>query len=89
MIGESGNLVKCRSRHRLALNGVFMKSQPLALALAFICMGMLILFYFVASWATENRRQEFAAIMESNKDISKMLFNCVPVDKQGSRPDNP
>lgn len=56
-----------------------MKSQPLALALAICNMALLGLFFYVAQWAGTNRSMEFQAILEMQKDVNKLLYNCTPI----------
>lgn len=66
-------------------SGIFMnimKDQPLALALCLMNLCLMALFFYIAQQATGNRRAEFQAIMDNNKEISKLLFNCVPVGQQ-------
>jgi hypothetical protein len=55
-----------------------MKGQPLALALAVCNVMLLTIFFYVAHLASTNRRAEFASIMEMQKEVQKLLYNCTP-----------
>lgn len=55
-----------------------MKSQPLALALVACNLTLLGLFFYVASWAGNNRASEFTAIMAANKEVQQLLYRCTP-----------
>lgn len=56
-----------------------MKSQPLALALALCNLTLLALFFYIAHWSGSNRAMEFKALLESNKEVQKLLYNCTPL----------
>lgn len=56
-----------------------MRGQPLALALAVMNMILLALFFFIAKTASENRRYEFNSILETQKEVQKLLYNCTPL----------
>jgi hypothetical protein len=56
-----------------------MKSQPLALALVACNLTLLALFFYVASYAGSNRSNEFKAIMEMQREVQKLLYNCTPI----------
>ena len=58
-----------------------MKSQPLALGLLICNMMLLVLFFYIAKVATENRRFEFTTLQDSQKEIHQMLYNCTPNPK--------
>ena len=60
-----------------------MKGNPLALALAVSQILVLLLFFYIASWAGDNRKSEFAALQEMQREVQKMLFNCTPTRPQG------
>jgi len=60
-----------------------MKSQPLALALVACNLTLLALFFYVSSWAGSNRSNEFKAIMEMQKEVQKLLYNCTPTRPNG------
>lgn len=55
-----------------------MKSQPLALALVACNVLLLGLFFYVSSWAGSNRSAEFKSIMEMQREVQKLLYNCNP-----------
>lgn len=55
-----------------------MKSQPLALALVVMNVGLLVLLYYVASTSAAWREKEFTMIMQSQKDAQILLSQCVP-----------
>lgn len=55
-----------------------MRDQPLALALAICNIALLALFYYVASWAGNNRADEFKAIMAMQREVQQLLYTCVP-----------
>lgn len=55
-----------------------MKSQPLALALVACNLTLLALFFYVAHWSGTNRSTEFKAIMEMQREVQKLLYNCTP-----------
>lgn len=59
-----------------------MKDQPLSLALVIMNLVLLLLFFYIAKVATENRRSEFQILQENQKEVNKLLFNCVPVERE-------
>lgn len=65
-----------------------MKTQPLALALAVMNIMLMGLFFYIAQWAGSNRQREFEMLMESNKEVQKLLYQCTPIKLQSdeSRP---
>lgn len=66
--------------------GIFMtvmKDQPLALALVVCNILLLALFFYVAKQASANRAHEFQLVLEAQKDVQKLLYNCVPADRRG------
>jgi hypothetical protein len=56
-----------------------MKEQPLALALCVMNIMLMALFFYIAQHASENRRREFDALQESQKEVNKLLYNCTPL----------
>lgn len=55
-----------------------MKDQPLSLALAIMNLCLLALFYYIAQVASSNRRFEFQALQDGQREINKLLYNCTP-----------
>lgn len=60
-----------------------MKGQPLALALVICNIMLLVLFFYVARWAGTNRSDEFKAIMEMQREVQMLLYNCTPTRPNG------
>lgn len=60
-----------------------MRGNPLALALVMCNLALLGLFFYVAHWSGTNRAAEFRAIMESNREVQKLLYNCTPNNPRG------
>jgi hypothetical protein len=56
-----------------------MADQPLALALVICNILLLALFFYVAHWAGSNRANEFQSILEMQKEVQKLLYNCTPI----------
>lgn len=55
-----------------------MKDQPLSLALVLMNVLLLGLFFYVAHIATGNRAKEFEMILQSQKEVQQLLYNCTP-----------
>jgi len=55
-----------------------MKTQPLALALALMNIGLLLLFYYIAAAISERRAHEFDLMMAQNEKTNQLLYNCLP-----------
>lgn len=60
-----------------------MKSQPLALALVACNLTLLALFFYVSSWAGANRSSEFKAILDMQREVQTLLYNCTPTNPRG------
>lgn len=52
-----------------------MKTQPLALALCIMNLGLMFLFYVIANTAGHR----FDVILEQQKEVQKLLYNCTPL----------
>jgi uncharacterized membrane protein len=57
-----------------------MKSQPLSLALVVMNILLLILLYYIAQASKDTRRQEFDVLVSQQKEMSQLLFKCVPAE---------
>ena len=55
-----------------------MKSQPLALALAVISLGLLGLLYYNGKAAHDERAEETRLMYEQRADMAKLLQTCNP-----------
>jgi hypothetical protein len=60
-----------------------MKDQPLALALVMCNVLLLALFFYVIQVATSNKAKEFQAIMEQQREVQQLLYNCTPDKPRG------
>lgn len=60
-----------------------MQTQPLALALVACNILLMGLFFYVAQWSGNNRSKEFSALMEMNREVQKLLYNCTPTAPRG------
>ena len=60
-----------------------MKDQPLALALVACNLMLLALFFYITHYAGSNRAHEFSTIMEMQKEVQKLLYNCTPTRPTG------
>ena len=52
-----------------------MKGQPLALALCFMNVGLLIIMYILAGVA----EKRFDAVIEQQREVSRLLYYCAPL----------
>lgn len=55
-----------------------MKSQPLALALVLCNLTLLALFFYVAQLSSGNRAKEFQSILQMQREVQQLLYNCTP-----------
>jgi hypothetical protein len=53
-----------------------MKSQPLALALVVMNLGLLGLIYYVANTAAATRQREVALIYQQTEKVAQILSHC-------------
>jgi len=60
-----------------------MRSQPLALALSVMNVALLVLFWYVAKTASENRQREFTAMLQSQKEVNEILSKCIVPTHKG------
>lgn len=60
-----------------------MRGNPLALALVMCNLTLLALFFYVTSYAGDNRAKEFSSIMEMQREVQKLLYNCTPTRPNG------
>jgi len=54
-----------------------MRQQPLALALVFMNVALLALFFYIAKVAGENRTHEFERVLIAQKEVNELLAKCV------------
>jgi hypothetical protein len=60
-----------------------MKSQPLALALVLCNLTLLALFFYVASLSSGNRAKEFQSILQMQREVQQLLYQCTPPAPRG------
>jgi len=57
-----------------------MKSQPLALSLVVMNIMLMGLLYYIAEVSKETRRQEVSVLIDQQKEMSQLLYKCIPAE---------
>lgn len=61
-----------------------MKSQPLALALVFMNIALLALFWYIGKLVAQTREREVGLLYADQKEIRELLSKCVVPHKESS-----
>jgi hypothetical protein len=57
-----------------------MRSQPLALALVAMNLGLLGFLYYDGSRAAQARHEEMELLYQNRTEMAKLLYSCTPVE---------